>query len=258
MKRDTIKVQMSTPVLLWPQAERLPALENGSTHVVAWNIDRSPETQDWKILDKEETARAQRFVFPRDRDRFVCAHATLRRLLGNCRGTSAAQISFTTSKHGKPRLRSTGKDGVHFNLSHSGGIAVAAISHAYSLGVDIERMRDMDATLAEHHFSARELRTLHDLAAEDWQAGFFRCWTSKEALLKGEGMGLNLPLDAFDVEADPSRPPALLESRLLDQLPRQWQLFALRPATHTMGTLAVRNGGVPLSADSVQCFSLIE
>lgn len=258
MKRDTIKVQMSTPVLLWPQAEQPPALESGSAHVIAWNIDRSPETQDWKILDKEETDRAQRFVFPRDRDRFVCAHAALRRLLGKYCGASAAQISFTTSKHGKPRLRSTGKDGVHFNMSHSGGIAVAAISHAYSLGVDIERMRDIDATLAEHHFSVCELRTLRNLAAEDWQAGFFRCWTSKEALLKGEGMGLNLPLDAFDVETDPARPPALLESRLLAQLPRQWQLFALHPAHDTIGTLAVRNGGTPLSANAVQCFSLIE
>lgn len=247
---------MNIPVLLWPHAEQLPALDQDSVHVIAWNIDRSPETQDWKILDKEETARAQRFIFPRDRDRFVCAHATLRRLLGDCSGTAAAQISFTTAKHGKPRLRNNGNDCVHFNLSHSGGIAVAAFCRAYSLGVDIERIRELDPALAEHHFSTRERDTLRGLAAEQWQAGFFRCWTSKEALLKGEGMGLNLPLDAFDVEADPALPPALLESRSLTQLPGQWQLFELQPTPGVVGALAVCNGSVPLPENAVRCFSL--
>ncbi|HWF67217.1 MAG TPA: 4'-phosphopantetheinyl transferase superfamily protein [Acidobacteriaceae bacterium] len=234
-------------------------LPSEQVHVCAWHIDRTPAASDWKLLNEEETLRAQRFVFPRDRDRYVCAHSTLRRLLGSYCQIAPERIFFSTTDYGKPAIQPTG-DGepLQFNLSHSGGLAVLAVSRQYPLGVDIERIRDIDPDVAEHHFSSRELQTLKSLPAEIRLAGFYRCWTSKEALLKGEGLGLNLPLDSFDVEAHPMRAPALLASRSQSNLQEAWALFALQPTHDTLGAVAVRNAGADLTADAIQCFSLNE
>lgn len=250
---------MNAPIFLWPCLQRVPSLEMRQVNVCAWNIDRSPAVPDWEILDEEETLRARRFVFPRDRDRYVCAHSTMRRVLGSYSGIPPAKISFSTTTYGKPSLRPVrDSEPPHFNLSHSGGIAVLAIARQYQLGVDIEWIRNIDPDVAEHHFSSHELLTLRNLPPESWLAGFHRCWTSKEALLKGEGLGLNLPLDSFDVEVDPLRTPALLASRSLSSLPSKWTLFALRPTHDTIGTLAVRNAAVDIPSDAIQYFSLSE
>jgi len=127
-------------------------------------------------------------------------------------------------------------------------------------------VRAIDKEVAEHHFSPRELLTLGSLPPEQWQAGFYRCWTSKEALLKGVGCGLHLALDAFDVEADPQRAPALLGWRPLADRVAGWRLIELRAAAGVMGTLAVRDRGSEFSPkfspgfspdfslDRVRCF----
>jgi len=244
---------MNTPNFLWPSLSHPPALDSDQIHVCAWNIDRAPTTADWKILDEEETVRARRFVFPRDRDRYVRSHATVRRLLGSYAEISPAKISFETSEYGKPSLRETANGStLEFNLTHSGGVAVLAVARRYPLGVDIELIRAIDLEIAEHHFSTRELETLRSLPEASWLAGFFRCWTSKEALLKGEGMGLNLALDSFDVEADPLRPPDLLASRSVSRLSLDWKLFGLQPTPEIAGALAVRNAG-RLEESTVQC-----
>lgn len=249
---------MNRPNFLWPGLAHPPALASDQVHVWAWNVDRVPAAADWKILNEEETVRARRFVFPRDRDRYVCSHATVRRLLSSYAEIGPTKICFETSRYGKPSLEKTA-DGapLEFNLSHSGGVAVLAAARKYPLGVDIELTRAIDLDVAEHHFSARELETLRSLPEASWLAGFFRCWTSKEALLKGEGMGLNLALDSFDVEADPLRPLGLLACRSLSRLSSDWKLFGLQPTPETAGALAVRYAG-GLEESAVRCFTLTE
>ena len=68
--------------------------------------------------------------------------------------------------------------------------------------------------MAEHSFSPNERARL---AAESGSAavrGFFRCWTQKEAYIKGRGGGLSIPLDSFDVPLDePADAPRPIVSR---------------------------------------------
>ncbi|MGC1781704.1 MAG: 4'-phosphopantetheinyl transferase superfamily protein [Acidobacteriaceae bacterium] len=235
---------MNPQIFHWPGSSRIPQLDSGEIHVWALDLDRSPMPSDWGVLGHDETVHAHRFVFPRDRDRYVRAHAAMRILLGAYTGRPAAEIFFSHTAYGKPEI-APGQNSPHvrFNLSHSGGVGVFAASCGHELGVDIEMVRAIDRDVAEHHFSARELLTLSSLPPEDWRHGFFRCWTSKEALLKGAGMGLNLPLDAFDVEADPKRSPALLDFRGPASLASGWRLTELNPAPNVVGTLAARGEG---------------
>lgn len=248
---------MNAQKFLWPIAEQLPPLSMEHVHVHAWDLDLPPQPLDWEILSEEETQRARRFVFPRDRDHFVKAHSTMRRVLSSYSGIPAAQILFLNNQYGKPQIQNASMaEPLLFNLTHSGGTAVLAVARKYELGVDIEVLRPIDKNVAEHHFSPDELRTLQSLPKEEWLAGFFRCWTSKEALLKGEGLGLNLPLNAFDVEAHPQRAPALLACRPPANIAADWKMIELKPSHQTPGTLAVRDEMGKFSAKAVQYFSL--
>jgi 4'-phosphopantetheinyl transferase len=235
---------MNPQTLHWPVSSQIPQLASGEIHVWAVDLDRPPESSDWGVLGHDETVRALRFVFPRDRDRYVRAHSAMRSLLGGYTGRPAAEIFFSHSAYGKPEIAPTQKSPhIRFNLSHSGGVGVFAAGCGCELGVDIEMVRAVDRDVAEHHFSPRELLTLNCLPAEEWLRGFFRCWTSKEALLKGTGVGLNLSLDSFDVEADPRRPATLLDFRGPASLASGWTLIELQPAPNAVGALAARPEG---------------
>ena len=59
--------------------------------------------------------------------------------------TDPREISFRYGPSGKPELAGRGDESLQFNLSHSGGLALYAISRARELGVDLER----DCFLAE-------------------------------------------------------------------------------------------------------------
>ncbi len=248
---------MGTQILAWPQPDSAPALDHNRVHVWAWNLDRPPSDSDWHILSEEETARARRFVFPQDRDRYVCAHAALRALLSQYTAIPAGQIAFACNPYGKPQVETDpASPPIHFNLTHSAGLAALAVSRDYKLGIDIEMIRPVDADVAAHHFSPSELRTLDHLPAPQWLDGFFRCWTSKEALLKGVGLGLNRPLDSFDVEVSPQLPPALLAVAPQTNIPLAWTLVELKPADHFAGALAVHDPGKTFQRSSLQYFSL--
>ena len=248
---------MSAQIISWPQTEPVPSLETNRVHIWAWDLDRPPLESDWNLLSEEETLRARRFIYPRDRDRYVCAHAATRTLLSGYLGIGPPSIIFSMLAHGKPHIEfAPGARKIHFNLTHSANIAALAVSRDYALGVDLEQMRPIDPEIAKDHFSLRELRTLDSLPPGLWLAGFYRCWTSKEALLKGEGMGLNLPLDGFDVEVSPHLPPALIAVTPDTNIPLAWTLVDLKPADHFAGTLAVYDPGKTFQTSSLQCFSL--
>jgi 4'-phosphopantetheinyl transferase len=63
--------------------------------------------------------------------------------------------------------------------------------------------------IADQHFSVEERMELRSLPPAEQRAGFFRCWTRKEAVIKVHGDGLAYPLDSFDVDLAPGSASAL-------------------------------------------------
>jgi 4'-phosphopantetheinyl transferase len=244
-------------MISWPPAEPVPPLETNSVHVWAWNLDDPPLDSDWSVLSDQETLRARRFVYPIDRDRYVCAHATMRTLLSGYTGLDAARLTFTTLAYGKPQIDcNSGMRPIHFNLTHSANMAALAVSRDYDLGIDLEQVHPIDPEIANDHFSPSELLTLNSLPPALWLAGFYRCWTSKEALLKGEGMGLNLPLDGFSVEVHPRHPAALISVAPQTNIPLTWNLVELHPADDFLGTVAIHDRAKTFQRTALECFSL--
>jgi 4'-phosphopantetheinyl transferase len=166
-----------------------------------------------EILSSEEQKRASRFHRARDRKHFIVAHAVLRLILARYLNIDPRQISFEYNTFGKPRLMDDAHyPDVRFNLAHSRGVALYALAIGREIGVDLEFTEPGFATmnLARSLFAPEEVEALSALSNEDFVAGFYRCWTRKEAYVKAKGLGLSLPLNSFVVSGGPPNGTPLL------------------------------------------------
>jgi 4'-phosphopantetheinyl transferase len=161
-------------------------------------------------LSPEEERRAQRFVREEDRRRFLLARGLARGVLAGYTGEAPSMLAFAAQSFGKPVLRATTGAATppHFNLSHTRGLVVLAVSHEAELGVDVEAIdRNLEPRrLAGRHFSPSEREALAVATELQLHERFFELWTLKEAYAKALGQGLNLDLESFSVVLDPAQP----------------------------------------------------
>jgi 4'-phosphopantetheinyl transferase len=231
--------QGTTRQLLWPTALPAGSIAPGEVHLWSWTFDRpgTPADEELRILNDLERQRTFRFRFPVDQVRFCVCRANMRRLLASYIGRAPESLVFSEDTGGKPGLAEAMP--LRFNLSHSKTLAVLAVTIGGEIGVDVEDIRPIEADVAKRFFSAREVASLGTLSDwEEWLAGFYRCWTRKEAVLKAEGAGLRIPLDSFDVSLLADEPAALLEARPEAKLTADWRLHSFSPAEGVAGALA--------------------
>lgn len=150
------------------------------------------------VLDRDERARAGRFRFPIDRDRYVARHVFLRQVLAGYLGTTPQGVRIHTTRLGRPELDAPCS--LDFSISHSDGRALVAVSRGGRVGVDIERVRHLDDALdlAADHMTEREVACVRSVPLGSRSRAFLELWTRKEAAVKAMGLGLSQPLDRFD------------------------------------------------------------
>jgi 4'-phosphopantetheinyl transferase len=222
--------------------------------VQLWRVDleaiRADESRWQKLLSADESARAARFHFSRDRQRYVASRGVLRTILASYLGTDAGSLSFSYSKKEKPSLGPAhGGSEVTFNIAHSGGIALLAFTRRRELGVDVEQVRrgsDLEA-IARRYFSTHEQNQLEAVSPEEKDSAFFRCWTRKEAYIKATGDGLSLPLSQFDVSIEAGETNALVATRPDASEAQRWLLQEVPAGTGHVAALCVRGRDWKLS-----------
>jgi 4'-phosphopantetheinyl transferase len=241
-----------TPVNLSDSPWRAPpetvALDGDEVHVWQAALDRTPSQiqRFHQDLSVDEQARAERFYFEKDRAHFIVARGVLRAILGAYLGRAPEQLRFCYDSHGKPALTGEAdREAVRFNVSHSGRIALYAVTRDREVGIDLERIRfDLAvAELAGRFFSRREIVALGSLPTDMQRQAFFRCWTRKEAYIKARGLGLSLPLSEFDVSLAPGEPAAILCTRPDASEASRWSLQELTPAPGYAAAIAVEGHG---------------
>jgi 4'-phosphopantetheinyl transferase len=177
----------------------LPALCLPESSVDVWTIslDRPVEEDDWDILESTERERAHRFRREIDRERFVVCRSILKRILGAYLNRAPERLKFEYQKRGKPFLAEAG---LHFNVSHSDGKSLIAVTCVDPVGVDIEpeaRALDEDE-FARTVCSQSEWRRVSALPFPSRRLALLRIWVAKEAFLKLTGEGLTQPLNQLD------------------------------------------------------------
>ena len=111
-------------------------------------------------------------------------------------GISEPEIVY--NKYDKPAL--AGNASVHFNLSHSGQIAVCAVSDQ-PVGADVEVKQHFEEHLVEQIYSQDEIQyvTSHFSDPDD---GYTLIWTVKESIMKYLGTGLSLVPENIKVDLE--------------------------------------------------------
>jgi 4'-phosphopantetheinyl transferase len=160
-------------------------------------------------LSPDEAARADRFVFPRDRRRFAVARGSLRELIARYTGQHPRAAAFSYGPCGKPSLNG---GALRFNLAHSGEYALIAFTRDREIGVDLEAERDIDSldAMARRVFTAEENAARDALPEVERRRAFFLGWSRKEAFMKLTGEGMQRPLESFAVSLTPHAPARLL------------------------------------------------
>ena len=141
-----------------------------------WRIDLTRDRAP--VLSAAEIARATRFRFESDRERWSRAHSALRQVLSRYTGTAPLEQVFATGPHGKPFLEH--RSAPHFNLSHSGDWALVAVCLACPVGVDVERIRErVDIKALLVRLGETDLPAL--------RSPLFQRWADREACSKACG-----------------------------------------------------------------------
>jgi 4'-phosphopantetheinyl transferase len=218
----------------------------GGDDVHVWRVRLSQNASRLQsllqTLAADEQARAERFYFQRDRERFIVARGVLRAILGCYLNLEPSHLRFGYSPYGKPALaRDSGGDALRFNVSHSHGLALVAVTRGRKIGVDLERISAEVANeqIAERFFSPREIIKLRSLSTQSQTEAFFHCWTRKEAYIKARGEGLSVPLDQFDVSLVPGEPAVLLSTQADPNEASRWCLQELVLGPGYVAALAV-------------------
>jgi 4'-phosphopantetheinyl transferase len=241
---------------VWLSLPPEPApLGAGCVHVFrAWlHVPESAAALDDRLpLDLEERERMARYHRPADRTRFGLARAFLRRTLGRYLRIPAESVALVVQPDGKPEVRGIGApSSLCFNLSHSGDLALIAVSGTQQVGIDVELIRELPRLdgLIKRCLTREEQVSQNGLTGEQRLLGFFRLWTRKEAILKGLGSGLS---------RDPAR-TSVLRPEHPEFLPGEsdasvpslsgWSIRDLSPAEGYVGALAVQG-----HVDEIQFF----
>jgi 4'-phosphopantetheinyl transferase len=178
--------------------------------------------QAW--LSEQERARAQRFIHAAQGNDFILAHGALRGVLARYLALAPEAIEFHIGSTGKPILlnASGSSHALRFNLSHSHGRMLVAVAKGREVGIDLEQVREtLDALkLGERFFAAAEYEDLKNRTEQDRTWQFYRYWVAKEAVLKGQGIGIE-SLQQCEILPDGCGPRPSATVRCLDSSARQ-------------------------------------
>ena len=191
-----------SPVLRCNEMHTGVVSSENAVHIWKVNLDMHAHQVAffYDILTHDEHKRAARYPFKVHWRRFIIARGILRLLLSGYLCTLPQKILFGYGPAGKPEVISPAAQ-IRFNLSHSGPVALFAVSRVHEVGIDIEILRrDFDiVAIADLVFTMRERAVLAN-CTEDWGVtAFLRGWTRKEACLKAIGAGLHFPIKQIEV-----------------------------------------------------------
>lgn len=147
------------------------------------------------IISEEKKQKIEKFRFKEDFLRSLYGDILARKLIANRIGIKSKNIKFYQNLNGKPYV--FGKAGVYFNISHSKDWVVCVISK-YECGIDIEKIKNIDMSIAERFFSKNEYKTLLYKKGKEQIELFYDLWTLKESYIKWKGKGFSIPLNSFE------------------------------------------------------------
>lgn len=156
-----------------------------------------------KRLPDETILKIKKFRRYEDSLRALTAQVLIRTIASEKLNRNSRLINFKTGINGKPYIENQAD--FHFNLSHSGDWVACAESYR-PVGIDVQRIKDIDFAIAERFFTKEEAKDIFSKEGDkEKKEYFFNLWTLKESYIKADGRGLSLPLDSFSFKIEKNK-----------------------------------------------------
>lgn len=169
-------------------------------HIFILNINQLKDGDTFRYyfneMSRERQNKIMQFKMEADRLRSLGAGIALHAILKQY-GINPRETCLEYGTNGKASV--AGRPDIHFNLTHSGCYA-AGVCGAAPVGIDIEEIGLMKVKVARRFFHDGEYRYLEQMEdGQQKQEAFFRLWVLKESFMKVTGLGMALPLNAFEI-----------------------------------------------------------
>jgi 4'-phosphopantetheinyl transferase len=232
----------------WRRPPASPILNRDEVHVwrIPLRVAQDIVTDLAPLLSGEEEARAKQILDEEAGRRFVTSHGALRSILARYLDERPEQIRLVTDARGKPHLTSRADTPtLCFSLSHSGELALCAVTRGRDVGVDIERIRPVSAwrEIAARYFSQHEREALCSLSDDRSLDAFFQGWTHKEAYSKALGQGVSQCWTQFSVSLTPGAVTELPSAESDAGAEGRFTLCPLEPGPGYVAAVAARGVG---------------
>jgi len=166
-------------------------LAHDAVDVWASSLDISDEavTRLFDLLSLGEQTRSKGFIDARGYRQYVISRGRMRQVLALYTDVAPVEIHFTVVGDGKPALFDQGPQKIFFNNTHSGGLGLIAVTSDREVGIDMERVRDIDRALqiSKRFFTPEEHAELESLPPDEMIRAFLGVWTRREAGTKARG-----------------------------------------------------------------------
>jgi 4'-phosphopantetheinyl transferase len=225
------------------QERKQIALETDDVHIRLISLETKNAGELRQILSAKELARAERFRLAKDKAEYIVARAFLRIILGKYLNTNPEKLNFEYNKYGKPLVAEAAR--LKFNMSHSAGAALYAVTLDDDVGVDLELINTslIDCEIAEQSLTEKEFQRYKKLPADDCIELFYKCWTRKEAYAKAQGNGFITSPNKIETLANKISVFHNTEKKSEFTDNSVYSFYDLPPITGFAAALAVRGSG---------------
>lgn len=150
------------------------------------SVSQKQLNQVLEALPNTIVEEARQFLDIRRKLRFVTGRLMLQKMIPH------EFESVCRTKMGKPYLSGQ----YQFNICHSESLVVCAVSNSQRLGIDSEKVKEVDIKDYESVLNEDDYYTISH--SNDKMRTFCRIWTQKESLTKADGRGVFIDMkDVF-------------------------------------------------------------
>lgn len=231
-------------------------IASSGTSIVIWILEFDEAAHDPRtfrpdlkaLLTQNERARADRFIDKPAALRFLFGRSLLRCALSahsKSRAILPAAWRFDQQEHGKPELTAPfANTQLKFNLSHSAGMIVCAVTNQLEVGIDVEHLeRDIDVvSVGTYCLSPHEIANIQATLPAERQRRFLQYWTLKEAYAKTRGDGLSYPLKRVTMGMRSDGRVSLLDENDVNAA-QDFRFVQIVPTSQFVGALCWKQAG---------------
>lgn len=167
--------------------------------ISAYILDHSEVQTQSSVLTSTEYARLGKLFDPDIRLDLERSFAAVRTGLSNHLGQAKADIVLEHDTLGAPSLRNMRE--LYLSISRTVGWSAFATSHDKAVGIDIEKVRDIDWRQMLPMMCSASERKIFSGIADDDLLPFYRLWTIKEAIMKAAGQGFRMGAPTINLSA---------------------------------------------------------